>query len=613
MAKKKLKIHSENILPIIKKWLYSDKDIFVRELVSNASDALKKVRRLSKDTGLNISEDELTVSVAIDAEKKTLTFSDTGIGMTADEVEKYIAQIAFSGAYEFAEKYKSDREEDQIIGHFGLGFFSAYMVADLVQIETLSFEENAEPVFWESKGTSDYTLKKGSKKERGTSITLHINEDSIEYLNEDKIRSILNEHCAFLPFKLTLGETHINDKEPLWLKAPNECTPEEYKSFYRALYPMEDEPLLWVHLNVDYPFHVKGILYFPKIKKGFDYSKSAIKLFCNRVFVSDNCKDLIPDFLMVLKGAIDSPDIPLNVSRSYLQMDSTVRQLGAHIAKKVADSLKAQYAKNPEEIQAAWPNFEVVLKLGAMQDAKFFERIRPLLIWKTADGNWTDLDAYLERNLSAYEGKVYYAEEGKAEPSLLKLYAEKNIEVLIAHPMIDTHFMGFLEDKLKEKYPKLKFQRIDAALNETLLSDAASDADNQEAVNLKELVQKHLDSDQLEVEIKPLGSNALFGFMQLDEQARRFRDAYGQDQEGMEMLFQGKKTFVVNSASPLAQKLPAIEAKSPELAKKLTKEMYELSLISQREMNPEKIPAFLEQTAELLQEMSSLIEEPAKA
>ena len=613
MAKKKLKIHSENILPIIKKWLYSDKDIFVRELVSNASDALKKIRRLSKDTGLDIPDDQLTVNVAIDAEKKTLTFSDTGIGMTSDEVEKYIAQIAFSGAYEFAEKYKSEREEDQIIGHFGLGFFSAYMVADLVQIETLSYEKDAQPVFWESKGTSDYTLKKGTKKERGTSITLHINKDSEEYLNEEKIRSILNEHCAFLPFKLTLGDAHINDKEPLWLKAPKDCTPEEYKSFYRTLYPMEDEPLLWVHLNVDYPFHVKGILYFPKIKKGFDYSKSAIKLFCNRVFVSDNCKDLIPDFLMVLKGAIDSPDIPLNVSRSYLQMDSTVRQLGAHIAKKVADSLKAQYAKSPEEIQAAWPNFEVVLKLGAMQDAKFFERIRPLLIWKTAEGNWTDLDAYLERNLSSYEGKVYYAEEGKAEPSLLKLYAEKNIEVLIAHPMIDTHFMGFLEGKLKEKYPKLKFQRIDSELDKTLLSEAAPDADNIEASGLKELVQKHLANDQLEVEIKPLGSNALFGFMQLDEQARRFRDAYGQDQEGMEMLFQGKKTFVVNSASPLAKKLPSIEAKSPELAQKLTKEMYELSLISQREMNPEKIPAFLEQTAELLQEMSALIEEPAKA
>lgn len=609
MAKKKLKIHSENILPIIKKWLYSDKDIFVRELVSNASDALKKVRTISQDKDLGIKDEDLKILVSVDKKAKTITFSDSGVGMTAEEVEKYIAQIAFSGAYEFAEKYKSDREEDQIIGHFGLGFFSAYMVAERVEIETLSFAQNAEPAYWESAGTSDYTLKKGSRKDRGTTITLHVNKDSEEYLDEAKIDKILSEHCAFLPFELKLGDKKINDTEPLWQKNPKECTEEDYLNFYRKLHPGEQDPLLWVHLNVDYPFHLKGILYFPKLKKSFDYSKNTIKLFCNRVFVSDNCKDLIPDYLMVLQGAIDSPDIPLNVSRSYLQMDSTVRQLASHISKKVADRLKSMHKEEAETFQKAWANFEVVLKLGAMQDVKFYDKIKPILIWKNTEDAWTTAEQYLERHNSEYEGRIYYAEEGKSEPHLLKLYQEKGLEVILAHPMIDTHFLSFLEQKLKEKYPKLSFQRIDAAVD-TALEDkeaATTEANKNTEEVLIPLVKKHLNIEGLEVEAKNLSSDKLFGFVQIDENSRRFRDAYAQDAAGMDALFQGKKTYIVNANAPLAKKLPEIEKINPELCQKLTREMYELSLISQREMKPENIPAFLERTAALLQEMSSHI------
>jgi molecular chaperone HtpG len=343
MTEGTLKINTEKLLPIIKKWLYSDKEIFLRELVSNACDALSKLKILREQGEIEFSDDELKIDIRLDAEAKTLTISDTGIGMTAEEVEKYIAQLAFSGAEDFLSKYEGSEEKNQVIGHFGLGFYSAYMVSSKVEIDTLSYQERAEPAHWVCDGTSSYTLDKGTRAERGTTITLHIEDE--DFLEEARIASLLSRYCAFLPYPIHLEGEHINHKDPLWLKSPADCTEEEYLEFYRQLHPMEPEPIFWVHLNVDYPFHLKGILYFPHIHNRFDFQKKPVKLFCNRVFVSDNCSDLIPEYLSIMRGAIDSPDIPLNVSRSYLQMDKTVRSLSNHIAKKVADRLSTGQRK----------------------------------------------------------------------------------------------------------------------------------------------------------------------------------------------------------------------------------------------------------------------------
>ena len=379
MRQNNLSIHSENILPIIKKWLYSDKDIFLRELVSNACDALNKVRIILGDVG------EFKVSISIDAKGRTITVADTGIGMSEEEVEKYIAQIAFSGAEEFVEKYKSQTEKDPIIGHFGLGFYSAYMVAAKVEIDTLSYLPDAKPVFWSCDGSSSYSIGAGKRESRGTQITLQIDEQSSEYLEESKLRELLHRHCSFMPFPIDLNGKALGNQEPLWLKSPNECTEKEYLTFYRQLFPTDPEPIFWIHLNVDYPFHLQGILYFPKIHRKFDTNESAIKLFCNRVFVSDNCKDILPDFLMILRGAIDSPDIPLNVSRSYLQVDKNVRQLSSHISKKVSDKLNQLYKTDREKYIASWPDIEMIVKLGLLQDEKFYDKIKDILIWKTRD------------------------------------------------------------------------------------------------------------------------------------------------------------------------------------------------------------------------------------
>src|SRR5579872_1006440 len=368
MVQGNLKIHTENILPIIKKWLYSEKDIFVRELVSNACDALNKVKILRDCGEAQVKDEELRIDLHIDKKARTLKISDTGIGMSADEVEKYIAQVAFSGAEEFLGKYKTENEKEQIIGHFGLGFYSAYMVAEKVEIDTLSYREGAQPVFWSCDGSSSYAMEEGTRKERGTDITLFIDKEGDEFLEEARLRQILLRFCAFLPFPIHLNGTRINDKEPLWIKPASQCTDKEYLEFFRQLYPMEPDPIFWVHLHVDFPFNIKRILYFPQVNRRFDWNQSSIKLFCNRVFVSDNCKDLIPDYLMILRGAIDSPDIPLNVSRSYLQMDRTVRQLAQHIAKKIADRLAALHLHERDKFIQSWNDVEMIVKLGILQD-----------------------------------------------------------------------------------------------------------------------------------------------------------------------------------------------------------------------------------------------------
>ncbi len=604
MAQGTLKIHTENILPIIKKWLYSDKDIFVRELVSNACDAMQKCKVLREHSQIEAFDDEFRIDIVIDKEKRTLTISDTGIGMISDEVEKYIAQIAFSGAEEFLGKYKSKDEKDQIIGHFGLGFYSAYMVAEKVTIDTLSYQNNATPVFWSCDGSSEYQIDAGIRSKRGTDITLHIDKDNEEFLEESKIRSILQQYCAFLPFPIHLNGTHLNSKQPLWIKAANECTEQEYLDFYHALYPIDPDPIFWIHLNVDYPFHLKGILYFPKITRRFDWNHSQIKLFCNRVFVSDNCKDLIPDYLMVLRGAIDSPDIPLNVSRSYLQMDRTVRQLSSHIAKKVTDRLCFLYTSDQAKFIEAWPDIQMIIKLGILQDEKFYDRSKDFLVWKNLNDEWTTVEQYLERNKETHKGKVFYTADDKNHSHFLDLYKSKGIEVLQAATLIDTPLINFLESKLED----VQFQRIDGSIDESILDPSREktllDAEGKtEASQIADFIRSKLHNEHLNVEAKSLSSDNVPAFIVVDEDMRRMRETLALSQQSLPPSLSSKRTFVVNTNNKLVQSIFAMREQNPELANEMVHHLYELSLLSQKELEPSAISQFVSRSNRVLEHL----------
>ena len=584
-----LKIHTENILPIIKRWLYSDKDIFIRELVSNACDALRKLQILRDQNLAEVKDEELKIELVVSKEARTLQFIDTGLGMTAEEVEKYIAQIAFSGAEEFLNKYQKNSENEQIIGHFGLGFYSAYMVAEKVTIDTLSYQPSAEPAFWSCAGSSDYLLEKGSRTSRGTTITLHVEKESDEFLEESRLREILERYCLFLPYPIYLNGNRINDKEPLWLKNSSDCTEQEYLDFYHTLYPMEPDPIFWIHLNVDVPFHLKGILYFPKLNKKFDWNKSNIQLFVNRVFVSDSCKDLIPDFLMCLKGAIDSPDIPLNVSRSSLQMDRTVRQLSSHISKKVADKLAALYQTEKEKFYLAWPEIEMIVKLGMLQDEKFYGRAKEFLVWKTTSNTWTTLEGQT--------GTVFYTTDPHA--SILELY--KNQEVILSTSPLDSHLFSSLEPKLS-----LKFQRIDGALHDSVL-DASREKNlldgegKTESGKIADFFRKVLSEKKLDVEAKSLATDTLPALIVFDEKTRRLRDAMALS--GHSSNFEAKKTFIVNTNNPLIASLYQLEGSQPELAQEVAHHLYDLSLLAQKEIDPTAMASFIHRSTQVLEKL----------
>ncbi len=592
MAQGTLKINTEKLLPIIKKWLYSDKDIFLRELVSNACDALSKLKVLRERNEVAFDDSECKIEITLDKENKTLVIADTGIGMTGEEVEKYIAQLAFSGAEEFLSKYQTDKEKDQVIGHFGLGFYSAYMVASKVEIETLSYQKEAKPAFWSCDGTSNYDLDEGKREVRGTAITLHIEDE--DFLEASRLEEILTRYCSFLPYPIYFNGEHINQKDPLWMKAPSECTEEEYLDFYRKLHPMEPDPIFWVHLNVDYPFHLKGILYFPKIGKRFDFEKKAIKLFCNRVFVSDNCQDLIPEYLTVLRGAIDSPDIPLNVSRSYLQMDKTVRSLSTHISKKVADRLATIYRTEKEKFTKHWADVETIIKLGILHDEKFYERVKEFLIWENLKGEWTTLAEYLERS----PDKIFYTQDPSSP--FLSLYQEK--EVLIAKGPIDTPLMNFLELKLSPA----KFQRIDGGIDSSIIDEKREksllDADGKtESSKLAEFVKNSLGIENLDVEAKSLTSDAIPAFLVIDEQTRRMRESFALSNQSFPTGMLGKQTFVVNTNSPIIDAITA--HKNAELAKEMLLHLYQLAQLSQKELPPEELPQFIQRSSKVLEKL----------
>lgn len=591
MTKGTLEIHSENILPIIKKWLYSDRDIFVRELVSNACDAIQKFKILSGQ------DKDFKIEVSVDKDAKTICFRDNGIGMDAEEVQKYIAQIAFSGAEDFVQKYQTDNEKDQFIGHFGLGFYSAYMVADKVEIDTLSYKEGSRPAFWSCDGSTEYVLEEGKRESRGTEITLFINKESEEFLEEKRLKDVLKHYCSFLPYPVFFGTEQINSKEPLWMKNPSECTDQEYLDFYSYLYPFEEPPLFWMHLNVDYPFHLKGILYFPALRKDFDFAKHTVKLYCNRVFVADNCKDVIPEYLMVLRGIIDSPDIPLNVSRSYLQVDKTVRQLSTHISKKVSDSLTTLFKNDRARFENSWKDIAPIIKLGAIQDEKFYDRIKDVLIWKTTEDKYLTLQEYKDR--AKMQDVVFYAFDDKQLGHLADLYHQKQIDILEADFRLDPYLFSTLESKNSP----LKFKRIDASVADHLID---KDKESAESGALADFYKDRLIEGNFTVEAKSLATVELPALVVIGEDERRMRDYMKSIDPQGKMGLDSKRTLVLNTNNALVSALPKMEVKDPELAKELAQEVIDISLLSQREMNPETLQVFIKRTTKIIEKLTLL-------
>ncbi len=577
MSEGQLKIHSENILPIIKRWLYSDKEIFLRELVSNATDALQKVKWLGGEGPLEIS---------VEVKEGKLLISDSGIGMSASDVENYIAQIAFSGAEEFVKQHEK-LGDDAFIGHFGLGFYSAYMVADLVEID--SSKEGEEAVHWSCDGGSTYSVEKGTREKRGTTITLHINEESKEYLEPTKLRELLKKYCSFLPFPISLNGSEINNQNPLFVKAPADCTKEDYLAFYKELYPLEPEPHFWIHLNVDYPFHLKGVLYFPKEDHQRDLSQSNLQLYCNRVYVTDECKEILPRHLTLMKGVIDSPDIPLNVSRSALQMDSTVKQVGSHISKKVCDSLRKLYNEDRLSYIKSFPDLEAILKIGAIDDEKFCEKVSDLILFETVEGSWTTAKEYVEK----CGNRLLYIQRGCHSP-LVDHYREKEIDLLISSSYLDPHLFPRLERGLGEA----RFVRLDGELNEELL-DSEETSDEAAAI-----FRQHLGEQTIEA--KSFKSEAIPALLIFDEDKRRLRDALlAFDPKQAQMLPQESR-FVINTKNPLIKQVCQLNEKSPELAEQISKQLYQLSLLSGKEMKPEQLGDFVTKSQRLI---ASLVNE----
>ena len=606
MAKGNISVDSENLFPIIKKWLYSDKDIFLRELVSNSCDAVTKLKKLAGIGEANLEEDpQFKVTVTIDKENKKLIISDNGIGMTAEEIDKYITQIAFSGASDFLSKYKDEKDQgSQIIGHFGLGFYSAFMVSDTVEIDSLSYIPGSKPAKWVCDGTMEFDMSEGGRTERGTTITLNIAEDSEEFLEEMTVRQILHKYCSFLPTEIYVETTEKNDKEaegeekdepkpinnttPLWMKKPSECTDEEYKEFYRNVFMDFNEPLFWIHLNVDFPFNLKGILYFPKINMEFAGQEGQIKLFNNQVFVADNVKEVIPEFLMLLKGVIDCPDLPLNVSRSFLQNDGYVKKIAAHITKKVADKLTGIYSSDKESYQKYWDDINIFIKYGCIRDEKFYEKIKDVILFKNTDGEYKTLDEYLD---GKDKKEVYYVTDPAMQSQYINRFKEQGLEAVELPTMMDTHFISFLEMKNNE----VKFKRIDS-----VLSEDAAESDEEISKAIAEKFKARINDESLKIEVKALNDESTPAIILLSEESRRMQEmyrSYGQQMASMASMFHDEFTLVINSNNTLIKKLDTL---SEEDANLVMDQVYDLAKISHSPLSAEAMTKFIERSNMLL-------------
>lgn len=599
-----ISIHTENIFPIIKKWLYSDKDIFLRELIANAVDAIHKLQNVNLMEGLQLADD-YQVEIQLDKDAGTLTVSDNGIGMTADEVRKYINQVAFSSAEDFIEKFKGLEDKNEIIGHFGLGFYSSFMVADKVEIKTRSYRQDAEAVHWQCAGTTSYSLEPMERSERGTDVVIHLNSDEQEFLDPVRTREVIKKFCNFLPIAIRLNGEEVNDKNPLWTRTAAEISDDEYKEFYRKLYPLSEDPLFWIHLNIDYPFNLKGIVYFPRLNNEFDLTKSHIKLFCNQVFVSDNTPELIPEFLTPLQGCLDAPDLPLNVSRSYLQNEPQVRKIRDVISGRVAAKIVDLAKKDEDSFHGIWEDIHSFVKYGMMRDDKFYDKVKDQVIYRTtAEDNYTTLPDYLTRAAEKHANKIYYANDEGTQATYLKLFKSQGLEALILDAMIDNHFIQFLESKNSE----LKFERVDADITENLLENDPSTqlvegADNKtRGEKIEQAFKEQLkDIKGLTIRIETLKDDSVPGVILLNEQSRRFKEMTRMMGRGeMPDLF-ADHTLVVNTASPAVDKVLKLQQQGEtETSTMLIEQIYDLAMLSHQAVTKERMPAFLERSGRLL-------------
>ncbi len=674
-----LSIDSENIFPIIKKWVYSDHDIFIRELVSNGCDAITKLKKLDMMGEYDLPDDyKAKVQVIVNPEEKTLKFIDNGLGMTADEVEEYITQIAFSGATQFLEKYKDKTTDDEMIGHFGLGFYSAFMVADEVHIDTLSYQKGAEPVHWVSAGGTEYEMQDGNKTEVGTEITLYLNEDCLEFANEYRVREVLEKYCSFMPVEIFLSKANaepeyetideadvldtdevvehiteevkdgeegepkqkakivkrpvsLSDIHPLWTKNPSECQKEEYIEFYRKVFMDYKEPLFWIHLNMDYPFNLKGILYFPKINTEYDSIEGTIKLYNNQVFIADNIKEVIPEFLMVLKGVIDCPDLPLNVSRSALQNDGFVGKVADYISKKVADKLNGMFKTDRENYEKYWDDISPFIKFGCLKDDKFGTKVRDSILYKNLEHSYVTLEEYVkaendargiaepnenkeeqientdttadrEENGDKKEAEktiVYYVTDEQQQSQYVKLFKEQGQQAVILSHNIDTAFVTYME----QQNESIKFQRIDADVLETLKEEVAEEEKEnfqKTTDSLVEIFRKELNNDKLEVKVENLKDENVASMAVLSEESRRMQEMmkmYGM--AGMDPgMFGGQATLILNANHPLVKFV--VEHKRSKSVPIICKQLYDLAMLAHKPLSPEEMTAFVQRSNEIM-------------
>ena len=660
MKKGSLSINSENIFPVIKKWLYSDHDIFVRELISNGCDAVTKLKKLSLMGEYEEDGKPFRIDVIVSPTDKTIQFIDNGIGMTEEEVDKYINEIAFSGASAFLEQYKDKATEEQIIGHFGLGFYSAFMVADKVTIETRSYKEDEDAVFWECENGTDYKMKKSMKSDRGTVITLYLNEDSTEFANEYRIKEVIEKYCSFMPVEIYFtnadapvedaktatvdvdakevdtaenndteksgaakagdddektadsadkkeeekkepeGPKPLNTTTPLWAKHPNDCTDEEYKEFYRKVFHDYKEPLFWIHLNMDYPFNLKGILYFPKINTQYDKLEGTIKLYNNQVFVADNIKEVIPEFLMLLKGCIDCPDLPLNVSRSALQNDGFVKKISDYITKKVADKLTGMYKVHREDYEKYWDDINPFIKFGCLKDEKFLEKMKDAVIFKNLKGEYTTLKDYLEAGKEKYENKVFYVTDSVAQSQYINMFKNEEMDALYMDQTIDSPFITLLE----QKNENVHFYRIDADLTDNFVGEELSEETAKEYTDsLTETFKKALGVENITIKVESLKNPDISSLITLSEESRRMQEMmkmYGM--AGMNFdadMFGGKgETLVLNSNNELVKYV--LDNKDGEHTDDICCQLYDLAVLANRPLAPEAMTRFVARSNRLL-------------
>ncbi len=601
-----ISVESQHIFPIIKKWLYSEKDIFLREIVSNATDAITKLKRLQSLGQISSFEDKFKITVTLDKDAKTLSVSDNGIGMTEDELQKYICQIALSGALEFIEKYEDESTSAQngIIGHFGLGFYSSFMVSDTVELITKSYTD-APAVRWVCNGDGEYEIFPGEREEKGTTVIMHISDGEEEYLDGAKIRSMLDKYCAFMPVEIFFDDGEkkddedvkaINDVEPLWLKNPSECKPEEYNEFYKKVFGDFRDPLFYVHINADYPLNFKGILFFPKLNNEFESVEGQVKLYYNQVFVADNIKEIIPEYLLMLKGVLDCPELPLNVSRSYLQNNNYTSKVSAHIVKKVADKLAGLCLNEREEYEKVWNDIRTFVEYACMRDKKFYDRVSASLLLHLTDGSYMTKDIYLDGAKEIHENTVYYATDADLQARYISLFEAQGIKVALFEKLIDTQFISMLESY----EPTVKYIRVDADIAGALKGDGVGE----ENEKLSALFKEMSGNDELEVVFENLKDESIPAILNVSEQSRRMEEMmrlYSMSNGGNASAFPLEMKMIVNTASPLIKHLTALFDTDVEKSKKIARQIFYLSLMSQRNLTAEEMKSFLDDSFGILE------------